>query len=436
VRRRNLTKKSLTSLFVLVSVLSSPVPAEGADGEIYPEKIVGELRQAVSFTFDGSGRIWFVEKAVGDVRLFDPATGTIRRYFAVPDVFAEAEQGLVGIALAPGFPDPPFVYLYATRLVDGSLRDELLRIRDRRGRGTRMEILWDTPASTAHGHSGGRLLFGPDGMLYVAVGDGFEPDLAQDRGSDRGKILRLTPDGERAPGDPIRGSRAFAYGVRNSFGLAFDPATGTLWETENGPACNDELNRVDPGANLGWGPSGDCAKVDDPLSTNGDGPEPVHPQLTYTPAIAPTGLAFCDGCGLGDASEGALFFGTYNTGEIHQVTLDGERLNVVKDDVVAQAPDLALSFEVGPDHAIYFSSYIAIFRLQLRGTQPRSSSPTPSSRSAAPPGVAPKEGSPSLEEGTGGALAGGLAIAVGSIVVIVVCAGVIVRRRRRGAPSP
>ncbi len=430
--KRRAASSALASALVLVSATYTAVhPAWAADGEIHAEKIVGGLRQAVSFAFDQAGRIWFVEKAVGDVRIFDPATGGIGRFFKVPDVFAEAEQGLVGIALPPGFPDPPFVYVYGTRIVDGSLRDQLIRIRDTRDHGTDMEILWDSAASAHHQHSGGRLLFGPDGMLYLTVGDALDPGRAQDSESDRGKILRITPSPRRAAANPIAGTRVFAYGSRNSFGIAFDPETGSLWETENGPACNDEINRVDPGANLGWGPSGACVTPNDPMSTNRDGPRPVPPQLSFTPPIAPTGIAFCEGCGLGDDSEGALFFGSYNTGSIHRAILDEGRENIVKETVVATAPQIALSLEVGPDHAIYFSSYIAIFRLQLRGKPAPTTTPSPASHSATPPSSveAPAPPQPKTGIARNVVIGIGLAVAGGLFLLLVVARGAAGRRR-------
>ena len=84
----------------------------------------------------------------------------------------------------------------------------------------------------------------------------------------------------------------FAYGIRNSFGFAFDPDTGDLWETENGPECNDEVNRIVAGANYGWGPSQSCP------DTNNSGPSPRLPLVTYSTTIGIAGAVFCDGCGL------------------------------------------------------------------------------------------------------------------------------------------
>ncbi len=390
-RHARVWRASAFALAALVAIASPVGLTRRARAEdrssIRLEKIEGGLQQAVAFTFDDSGRIWFVQKAEGDVRIYDPTTEANSRFFEVPDVVAESGQGLIGIALDPEYPDSPYVYVYATRSVEGgSLEDQVLRITARGDRGRDMTVLWSSPASTLHEHSGGRILFGPDGMLYVAVGDALHAASAQDLQSDRGKILRLSPDGHRPSDNPIRGSRAFAFGMRNSFGLAFDPLTGTLWETENGPECNDEVNRIDAGANLGWGSSGACVAPNDPLSTNRDGDDRVPPELSYTPTIAPTGIAFCDRCGLGARNEGAMFFGSYNGGAIHRALLNRNRTHVASEAIVANAPPMSLSLQVGPDHALYVSSYIAIYRLQL-AHQPEAPSSTPP-----PPPEAPQAG--------------------------------------------
>ncbi|MGZ5291945.1 MAG: PQQ-dependent sugar dehydrogenase [Actinomycetota bacterium] len=412
-------------------------PAVAAEPEIVAVRVVGELSQAVAFTFSPDGRVWFVEKAEGDVGVFSPATGAVETFFHVPDVAAEVEQGLVGIELDPAFPGRPFVYLYATRFIDGALRDQILRVRDAGGRGAGLRVVWDSPASAEHQHSGGRLLFGPDGSLFVAVGDARDPAAAQDVASERGKILRMTPGGAPASTNPDPGSRVYASGIRNSFGLAFDPLTGDLWETENGPECNDEVNRIEPGANYGWGPGAACADVPDPAGTNVDGEDPVPPELSFTPVIAPTGIAFCEACGLGPRSEGAMFFGDYAGGDIHRATLDDTREHVVREEVVTDGPGLVTSVEVGPDGALYFSSYLAIFRLELRGGPSPTATATPGSPSPASPSPPPPpsspgaggdEGSSSVALALGAAAAAAAAVAVGAILVG--------RRRRASRAGP
>jgi aldose sugar dehydrogenase len=321
------------------------------------EKVVEGLAKPVAFTFDGLGRIWAGEKDTGRILVIEPSSQE-HLFFTVSSVAAEAEQGLIGIALAPGYPDDPFVYVYVTRTVDGILVDQLLRIEDVGGRGQRPEVILSNPASEFHQHSGGRLLFGPDGHLYLIVGDALHADLAQDPSSERGKILRFGADLSAEPS-------VWASGIRNSFGFAFDPETGAMWETENGPECNDELNLVPEGANLGWGPSGTCDSGVAPANTNADGPHPVLPQLWFSPTIAPTGVAICDDCHLGTVSEGAVFFGAYNDGSLTRVVLSGDRTAVEDQRVVAHPSSMVLSIERGPDGSLYYSTYTGIYRLHL-----------------------------------------------------------------------
>ena len=208
---------------------------------------------------------------------------------------------------------------FGRRLVDRLIR---LRVIDGRVRGTR--VIMSVPARRGALHDGGRILFGPDGMLWVTVGDAGNEAAAQDLRSRRGKVLRMRPDGG-IPGDnPLRRSRVWARGFRNPWGLDFDPRSGWPWLTDNGPECTDELNRVQRARNFGWGPSWTCAGRS-PRNTNRSGPSPVLPLRWYS-RIAPTGLVFCDGCRLGSASDGTLFFGAYNTRQIRRVTLSADRL--------------------------------------------------------------------------------------------------------------
>jgi glucose/arabinose dehydrogenase len=345
-----------TLLLALVALEAIPATATAAP-PIVARRVAGNLAAPVAFTF-GPGRVlWYVEKETGEIRTIDLDSGRDALYHDVPGVNGAGERGMLGIALHPRYPRKPFVYVYVTRSFRGRLRNQIVRIDD----GGRRRIVFSSPASSSAYHNGGRILFGPDGMLYAIVGDGHAPRNAQDLSDDRGKILRMTPNG-RVPTTNPRPSRVFAYGIRNSFGFAFDPRTDRLWETENGPACNDELNRIRRGRNHGWGPNATCEGAS-PGNTNRDGPRPVRPELFYGRPIGITGIAFCDGCGLGRASEGRGFFGAVNTGAITRVSLDARRLGIQGDVVVYRHERGVISIEVGPDGALYFSDMTAIWRL-------------------------------------------------------------------------
>jgi glucose/arabinose dehydrogenase len=350
---------------ILVGATIGLLLLEAPAAAIEARRVAGGLEQPVAFTFGPTGEIWYVEKDSGEVRVLDPAADTDRLFVTVSGVNGDGERGMLGIALHPDFPDEPFVYVYATRSAGGELRNQILRFRDDDGTGTNQTVVFTSPASSSPYHNGGRILFGPDGMLYAIVGDGHDAANAQDRSdNDLGKIVRIDPDGGVPTTNPF-GDRIWAFGIRNSFGFAFDSETGALWETENGPNCNDEVNRIRRGGNFGWGPSADCEGAS-PANTNGDGPNPIRPKTVYEDPIGITGIAFCDGCHLGAASEGAAFHGAVNDGRVSRLVFNGRRTGIRRRAIVYEHPGSTLSFEIGPGGRIYFSDFDGIFRL-VRG---------------------------------------------------------------------
>jgi glucose/arabinose dehydrogenase len=343
----------------------NPVTSRGArvsPAAIGATPVVTGLDYPAAFTFASDGRIFYGERFTGEIRIYDPANGSNTLFFTIPNLSTQGEQGLLGLALHPGYPANPFVFAYATRTVP-SRQNQIIRIRDSGGTGSRPRIIWagDTTAGTYH--DGGRIEFGPDGGLYAIVGEGHDSSNAQDLTNDAGKILRMTPTGAVPPNNPFPDSLIWTYGVRNSYGFNFDPLTNNLWQTENVPECNDELNLILKGANDGWGPNETCSTPPPPpQNTNQDGPNPVLPKWFFGSTIAPVGMAFCVGCGIGSA-EGAFLFGTYNDAKIRQATLSGNRLNITTVTVVYSHTDSPLSVERGPDAAIYFSDSTGIWKL-------------------------------------------------------------------------
>jgi glucose/arabinose dehydrogenase len=170
------------------------------------------------------------------------------------------EGGLLGLALDADFPATGFAYVYYTYLAAGGRRqNRLVRLREQDGKGVMDKILLDGIVG-AELHDGGRVKIGPDGKLYVTVGEAGNGALAQDLGSPNGKILRLERDGSIPADNPFPRSPIWSYGHRNPQGLAWD-AFGRLYATEHGPSgtpallqdcCHDEVNRIDAGVNYGW----------------------------------------------------------------------------------------------------------------------------------------------------------------------------------------
>ncbi|MGW1284960.1 PQQ-dependent sugar dehydrogenase [Streptomyces sp. NPDC001118] len=180
-------------------------------------------------------RVWKVTK-----------DGTRTQVGTVPDaVTTNGEGGLLGVAVDPGWETNHFVYFMHTA-AEGN------RVVRMTYDGTKLgdyKILLQGIRKNRY-HNGGRLAFGPDGYLYVSTGEAQQPDLAQDKNSLNGKILRMTTDGRPAPGNPF-GTYVYSLGHRNPQGLAFD-RNGRLWEAEFGNSAKDELNLIKPGANYGW----------------------------------------------------------------------------------------------------------------------------------------------------------------------------------------
>jgi glucose/arabinose dehydrogenase len=341
---------------LVASVVTLPAPAQAAG--IGADPVATGLAFPSAFTFAPDGRIFYGQAFTLEVHLYDPSTGSDTLFYAFSG--SEGLPDLMGIVLAPAYPTQPFVYVYLVRLVGGTLKDQIVRLRDAGGVGTQPRVIYQ--ADAVGDHHGGRMLFGSDGMLWVATGEEGDPALAQDLTSTLGKMLRMTPTGNVPPGNPF-GTLVWAYGLRNSFGWDFDPQTGLLWLEDNGPECNDEIDLIGKGRNYGWGPTETCSTPPPPpRNTNQDGPNPVLPLEYFTPTTAPTGVGFCEGCGL-TGSEGHLFYGNYNTFDIHEVVLTANRRGIASDTRVYRHTSFVLSIERGPDGALYFSDDTAIYRL-------------------------------------------------------------------------
>jgi glucose/arabinose dehydrogenase len=201
-------------------------------------------------------------------------------------------------------------------------------------------LLLDLPGTPGPNHDGGKLMIGPDNFLYVVIGDlnrngrlqnfatGPDPD-------DTSVILRVSPvDGSPAPDNPLSSdpnnplSKYHAYGIRNSFGLEFDPVNGRIWDTENGPNVFDEINLVNPGFNSGW------EKVMGPIALSGmtvadlvnfPGSHYADPSLNWRQPIGITDLEFLSSPQLGPSYQNNLFVGDINNGNLYFMTMNAAR---------------------------------------------------------------------------------------------------------------
>ena len=246
-----------------------------------------------SLEFAPDGRLFIAERA-GRIRVVS-SSGMLEAepWLDVPNLDARFEDGLLGLTLDPDFAAQPWVYVYYSSEQDGVIVNRVSRFRDTNGRGGNEEVLLDGIPS-GEIHNGGRLRFGPDGMLYVSTGDTFEAMRAQDTGDLGGAILRITREGGVPEDNPFPGNPVWSHGLRSSHGLAFRPEDGALFAADNGPStewpelgirARDELNLITKGANYGW-----------PVVVGAPGMERfADPLLAWAPNSVPPGdLTFYD----------------------------------------------------------------------------------------------------------------------------------------------
>jgi glucose/arabinose dehydrogenase len=276
------------------------------------------------------------------------------------------------------------------------------------------KLLLDLPAWPGASHNGGSLLMGPDNNIYLPVGevsymrgqisnndDGPPPDRT-------GGILRITQDGEVVEptilGDEDPLNLYYAYGIRNSYGIDFDPVTGRLWDTENGPGFGDEINLVDPGFNSGWNKvqgiweyqleteeklreegedyyGGPVAsdEPDDLVDFDGKG-KYSSPDFTWKQTVAVTPVKFLDSDKLGNDYQNDMFVGDFNNGNLYHFDLSEDRNHLLldgplKDKIADNQGELQnailghgfstiTDLEVGPDGYLYVLTYAGeIFRI-------------------------------------------------------------------------
>ncbi|MDQ8755867.1 PQQ-dependent sugar dehydrogenase [Sphingosinicella sp. LHD-64] len=300
---------SVLTTALAVGVLAVPAAAQQRGraidvGPPFNAELVADLAEPWAMTFLPDGRMLVTEKR-GTLHLVTREGQVSRAISGVPPVVYNVHGGLGDVVLHPSFAENGLVYLTWAEAGEGGtsgaamgrgrLNPETLRLEG-------FEVLWrQTPKVAQERHYSYRMAFSPDGQhLFVTSGDRWMPETAQDNSDNLGAVLRLTPDGRAAPGNPMYSqggatAEIWSYGHRSLVGIAFN-AQGELWETEMGPTGGDELQRIEPGLNYGW-----------PLVSYGDnyrgGDIPGHdtrpdlraPEAYWNPVISPTSMIFYSG---------------------------------------------------------------------------------------------------------------------------------------------
>jgi glucose/arabinose dehydrogenase len=305
----------------------------------------------VAMAFAPDGRLFFNELQTGRVRIVQSGQ-LLAQPFATIAVQTTGERGLLGLAIDPNFAANRFVYVYYS---DPGGFHRLLRFTEANNVATNQTIIFTVPASNSN-HNGGNIAFGFDGRLYITVGDCGDPANSQNMTSPCGKILRINPDGT-IPGDNPFGAAnpAFNLGLRNSFDFTFHPQSGIIYASENGPSCDDEINRVVAAANYGWRVNYPCGDASAGF---------VAAIARFNPVIAPTGIAFYT-ANVFPQFRNSLFLVDFNTGRVRRfVVNEGMQGQVAQTEIVVDGGFGALLDVVqGPDGFLYFSSMTTVLRI-------------------------------------------------------------------------
>jgi glucose/arabinose dehydrogenase len=329
-------------------------------GDLQLQSVLPGLNFPVGMSLAPDGRVFFNERLTGKIRIINPQWQLVSTQFCQIAIATSGEQGLLGLALDPDFANNKFVYVYHT--ASSPLRNRVVRYTESNGSCTQETIILDNlPAST--NHNGGIIQFGPDGKLYVIIGDTENTANSQSLTSLAGKILRFNPDGSAPVDNPFfsntnaNAKKVYSLGHRNSYGFTFHGHTGHLWETENGPGDNDEINRAVAGGNYGWPTVGGIA----------NNPSFLNPILAYTPTIVPIGIIAIpeNSTVYPVAYRNNLLFVDFNSGRMRRVVLSGPDLTQLGSSSIAYngGSGNLLSLMLGADGFVYVSNTNAIFKV-------------------------------------------------------------------------
>lgn len=348
-------KRMLVGALLPLLVAASPAPSYRI------ATVAAGLDHPWSVAFLPDGRVLVTERA-GQLRVITDGKLALREIAGVPAVYAHSQGGLFDVLPHPRFAENGLIYLSYSAGTAGSNATRIARARLEDDRLADLKVIFEvTPRKDTPVHFGGRMAWLPDGTLVMTTGDGFDyREQAQRLGTTLGKTIRLRDDGSVPADNPFAGRpgarpEIWSLGHRSPQGLAVDPATGTLYETEHGPRGGDEVNVIRRGGNYGW-----------PIATYGRdySGAAISPYKRYagmidgivvwTPSIAPSGLAVYRGA-MFPEWDGDLIVGALAGQEVRRIDMEGGR-------VVGQArlfPELKVRIRdvrTAPDGAIWITT--------------------------------------------------------------------------------
>ena len=313
------------------------------------ETVATGLALPTTMAFIGPNDILVLEKNKGTVQRIVNGQMLAEPLLRV-NVSSEVERGMLGIATSQdNQTGKSNVFLYYTESEGGEpVASRLYRYELTNEKLVNPVLLLDLPAVPGPRHNAGNIMIGPDNNLYVSVGDldGHITSAQNIKGASgldgSSAILKITQDGQ-AVGQGMLGEsgiskKYYAYGLRNSFGMDFDPVTGKLWDTENGASYGDEINFIEPGFNSGWlqvqGMAPDNFNIEDLENFQGKG-NYSDPEFVWTDTVGPTAIKFFGSDRLGNQYKNDIFVSDITQGNIYHFDLMGNRTNLILDGLLA-----------------------------------------------------------------------------------------------------
>lgn len=320
-----------------------------------------DLKKPWGITSLPDGRLLITEKG-GTMRIATQTGQVGAAITGIPEVNSNGQGGLLGLTLDPSFASNRMVYWSfsentsggnVTSIAKGRLSDDETKIENA------TVIYRALPAYNGNLHYGGRIIFDKTGNLFISTGERSDIETrpqAQDVNSGLGKVIRITPDGQPAPGNPtISSSRPeiYSYGHRNVQGLAFHPVTGDLWENEFGPRGGDELNLIKPGKNYGWptityGIEYSGETIGGGLTQKEGMEQPVY---YWDPVLSPSGMTFYTGDAIPEWKNN-LFIAGLNSQHIARLVIENNRVTG-EERLLADEGERFRDVTQGSDGALY-----------------------------------------------------------------------------------
>lgn len=324
--------------------------------EVEKQNLVSGLDHPWGMAFLPDGRLLVTER-LGRLRILDKNNNLSEPITGIPVTFNKGQGGLLDVALDPDFKNNSFVYLSYAELGPGNTASTAL------GRGKLDNdqikdfkvIFSQKPKIKGENHFGSRIVFSPEGMIFLTMGERFQFEPAQDLSNHLGTIVRINKDGSIPQDNPFNDrenamKEIWSYGHRNIEAAAFDPATNKLWIAEMGPEGGDELNQPEAGKNYGWplvswGNHYDGKDIADPPTR----PEFTDAKIHWTPVISPSGMRFYTGDMFPDFKGNMLIGGLSAKGIVRVSIQDDQAKEVGRIDLNARIRDV----EQAPDGSIY-----------------------------------------------------------------------------------